>query len=169
MLIVMKKGSTREDLARVTGLVKGMGLTPHVLEGADHTIVEVTGHAAPLDPGSFESLPGVSRAVPVGRPFPLAARASRPQETRIPLRGRTIGGGGVFIIAGPCAVESEEQLLQNYLAVVDEIVTTAELPMIAVDRTRFAQILMNFGSNAVKYNRPGGTVTFTISPGALGS
>ena len=56
MLIVMKKGSTREDLARVAGLVEGMGLTPHVLQGSAQTIVEVTGQTAPLDPGSFESL-----------------------------------------------------------------------------------------------------------------
>jgi 3-deoxy-7-phosphoheptulonate synthase len=119
MLIVMKKGSTREDLARVAGLVEGMGLTPHVLEGAAQLIVEITGHTAPLDPGSFESLPGVARAVAVSRPFPLAARASRSQETRIPLPGRTIGGGGVFIIAGPCAVENEDQLLRTARRVKD--------------------------------------------------
>jgi 3-deoxy-7-phosphoheptulonate synthase len=119
MLIVMKKGSTREDLARVAGLVEGMGLTPHVLQGSAQTIVEVTGQTAPLDPGSFESLPGVARAVPVGRPFPRAARESRAQETRIALGGRTIGGGGVFVIAGPCAVESEEQLLRTAHRVKD--------------------------------------------------
>ena len=113
MLIVMKKGSTREDLARVAGLVEGMGLTPHVLQGSAQTIVEVTGQTAPLDPGSFESLPGVARAVPVGGAFPLAARQSPAHETRIALGGRTIGGGGVFVMAGPCAVESEEQLLRT--------------------------------------------------------
>jgi 3-deoxy-7-phosphoheptulonate synthase len=113
MLIVMKKGSTREDLARVTGLVEGMGLTPHVLQGTDHTLVEVSGHPTPLDPSRFESLPGVSRAVPVGRPFKKAAREARAGETRITLGGRTIGGGGVFVIAGPCAVENEEQVLRT--------------------------------------------------------
>jgi len=113
MLIVMKKGSTREDLARVAGLVEGMGLTPHVLQGSAQTIVEVTGQTAPLDPGSFESLPGVARAVPAGGAFPLAARQSPAHETRIALGGRTIGGGGVFVMAGPCAVESEEQLLRT--------------------------------------------------------
>ena len=50
MLIVMKKGSTREDLARVAGLVEGMGLTPHVLQGSAQTIVEVTGQTAAHGP-----------------------------------------------------------------------------------------------------------------------
>ena len=60
MLIVMKKGSTREDLARVAGLVEGMGLTPHVLEGSAQTIVEVTGQTAPLDPGAETTVSSVS-------------------------------------------------------------------------------------------------------------
>jgi 3-deoxy-7-phosphoheptulonate synthase len=113
MLIVMKKGSSREDLARVKGLVEGMGLTPQILEGTSHTIVEVTGHTVPLEPARFETLPGVARAVAVSRPFRHAAREARAAETTIALGAGRIGGGGVFVVAGPCAVESEEQLLRT--------------------------------------------------------
>jgi 3-deoxy-7-phosphoheptulonate synthase len=111
MLIVMKKGSTREDLARVTAAVESLELTPHVIAGAAETVVAVTGNTAPLDPARFEGLPGVSRAIAVSRPYRLAARDGREGETTIPLGNRTIGGGGVFVVAGPCAVENEEQLL----------------------------------------------------------
>ena len=117
MLIVMKKGSTREDLARVAAAVEALGLEPHVLPGAVHTVVGITGNTSPLDPARFEGFPGVARAITVSRPFKLAAREERGADTRIPLGARTIGGGGVFVVAGPCAVESEEQLLATARAV----------------------------------------------------
>jgi 3-deoxy-7-phosphoheptulonate synthase len=111
MLIVMKKGSTGEDLARVVRSVEDLGFRAHVIPGAERTAVGVTGNAAPLDPGVFEGLPGVAQAIPVSRPWKLAGREFRPEDTRIRLGGRTIGGGDLFVIAGPCAVENEEQVL----------------------------------------------------------
>src|SRR5262245_31614243 len=107
MLIVMKKGSTREDLARVAAAVEALGLQPHILPGTTHTVVGITGNAQPLDAARFEGLPGVSRAIAVSRPYRLAARDEHPDDTRIPLGARTIGGGGLFVVAGPCAVETE--------------------------------------------------------------
>jgi 3-deoxy-7-phosphoheptulonate synthase len=111
MLIVMKKGSTGEDLARVVRSVEALGLRAHVIPGAERSAVGVTGNTAPIDPGVFEGLPGVAQAIPVSRPWKLAGREFRPEDTRIRLGGRTIGGGDLFVIAGPCAVENEDQLL----------------------------------------------------------
>jgi 3-deoxy-7-phosphoheptulonate synthase len=113
MVIVMKKGSTREDLARVVRAVEELGLHPHVLPGLDRTVVGITGNTAPLDPDTFERLSGVARAIPIGLPFKLASRELKPDDTIIGLGSRTVGGGGLFVIAGPCAVETEDQVLET--------------------------------------------------------
>jgi 3-deoxy-7-phosphoheptulonate synthase len=113
MVIVMKKGSTREDLARVTLAVEKLGSRTHVLPGIDRTVVGITGNAGPLDPDAFERLPGVARAIPISQPFKLASRELKPDDTIIRVGSRTIGGGGLFVIAGPCAVETEDQMLET--------------------------------------------------------
>jgi 3-deoxy-7-phosphoheptulonate synthase len=113
MVIVMKKGSTREDLARVARAVEELGYQPHVLPGIDRTVVGITGNNEPLDPDTFERLPGVARAIPIGQPFKLASRELKPDDSIIRIGSRTVGGGGLFVIAGPCAVETEEQVLET--------------------------------------------------------
>ena len=102
MLIVMKKGSPREDLARVVRTVETLGFVPRVSETSGTTTVSVTGSPAPLNPDLFEGHPGVAQVVP------LAARRARPEGTAVPLGSRAIGDGSVFVIAGPCAVEGDE-------------------------------------------------------------
>lgn len=111
MLIVMKKGSSREDLARVERAVEDLGLRPHVLPGAERTAVAVTGNAGPLDPAPFEALPGVAQAVPITRPYKLAGNEARSEPTRVRIGAGTLGGEGFFVVAGPCAVESDDQIL----------------------------------------------------------
>ena len=111
MLIAMKQGSTRDDLARVCRTVESYGFRAQIIAGATRTAVAVTGNAGPVDPHVFERLPGVSEAIPVSRPWRLAGREAHPGDTVIRVGGARIGGGGIFVIAGPCAVESEEQLL----------------------------------------------------------
>jgi 3-deoxy-7-phosphoheptulonate synthase len=112
MLIVMKKGATQDDLDRVFQAVHSMGFRASLIDGSERAAVGVTGNSKPIDPSRFESLPGVAQVVPDGPPYPLASRESKPQDTivRIGSRG-VVGGGGVFIVAGPCAVEDEEQML----------------------------------------------------------
>jgi 3-deoxy-7-phosphoheptulonate synthase len=112
MVIVMKKGGSREDLARVARAVEDLGGHAHVLPGRDRTIVAIAGSADPLDADAFERLPGVARAIPIDQPFKLAAREQKPDDTVIRVGSRTIGGGGLFVIAGPCAVETGDQILE---------------------------------------------------------
>jgi len=113
MVIVMKKGSSREDLARVARAVEALGFRAHVLAGVHRTAIGITGNPGPLDPDSFERLPGVARAIPVTQPFKLASREMKPEDTVIRLGSRTIGDGGLFVIAGPCAVETPDQIMET--------------------------------------------------------
>ena len=113
MLIVMKKGSTREELARVVRAVEDLGLTVHVVPGLERTAVGVTGNTRPIDAAAFEGLPGVLEAIPIGRPYRLASREHQPANTRVRVGARTIGDpDGLFVVAGPCAVETEEQVFE---------------------------------------------------------
>ncbi len=113
MVIVMKKGCSREDLARVARAVEALGFRPHVLPGVERTAIGITGNPGPLDPDAFERLPGVARAIPVSQPFKLASREMKPEDTVIRLGPRTIGEGRLFVIAGPCAVETGDQILET--------------------------------------------------------
>jgi 3-deoxy-7-phosphoheptulonate synthase len=113
MVIVMKKGSSREDLVRVAKAVHDFGFRAHVLPGVERTAIGVTGNEGPLDSDLFERLPGVARAVPISQPFKLASREMKPDDTVVRLGPRAIGDGGLFVIAGPCAVEGEEQILET--------------------------------------------------------
>jgi 3-deoxy-7-phosphoheptulonate synthase len=113
MVIVMKKGSSREDLARVARVVENLGFDAHVLPGVERSVIGITGNPDPLDPDAFERLPGVARAIPITQPFKLASRELKPEDTVVKLGSRTIGGGGLFVIAGPCAVETGDQILET--------------------------------------------------------
>ena len=113
MVIVMKKGCSREDLARVARAVEALGFRPHVLPGAERTAIGITGNSGPLDPDTFERLPGVARAIPVSQPFKLASREMKPEDTVVRVGSCAIGEGRLFVIAGPCAVETGDQILET--------------------------------------------------------
>ncbi|MBZ5637353.1 MAG: 3-deoxy-7-phosphoheptulonate synthase [Acidobacteriia bacterium] len=114
MLIVMESGFRPEDLETVVAKVEALGFKAHVIPGATSTAVGITGNQGPVDPRPFEVLAGVKQAIPVTRPYKLASRDFRHQDTVMAVDGSSveIGGGRFVIIAGPCAVESEEQTLR---------------------------------------------------------
>jgi 3-deoxy-7-phosphoheptulonate synthase len=109
MLIVMKKGSTADESARVVAAVRGEGLEARAVTGGDRPTIMVSGGRA--DPARFEGLPGVAQIVPISPAYRLAARESRPGDTIVRAGGKPIGSGRLFVVAGPCAVESEDQLV----------------------------------------------------------
>ncbi len=113
MLVVMKKGSTPEDLERVVRRIHELGFRAHAMPGAERTAVGITGNSGPLDPALFEMLPGVAEAVPVTRPYKLVSLEVKPEPTVIRVGPIEVGGGSFTVIAGPCAVENEEQLLRT--------------------------------------------------------
>jgi 3-deoxy-7-phosphoheptulonate synthase len=119
MLIVMEKGATEEQIGSVTGKILALGLRPHPIPGAERTAIGITGNHGPLDPAEFEMIPGVLQALRVTKPYKLVSREMKPTDTVVEVGGRPIGGERIAVIAGPCAVESEEQTLTIARAVAE--------------------------------------------------
>jgi 3-deoxy-7-phosphoheptulonate synthase len=113
MIVVMKKGATGAQIANVTARIEQLGCRVHLSEGEERTIIGVIGNGRPLDREPIERLDGVERTVPILRPFKLASREFHPQDTVVKVNGVSIGGRQVVVMAGPCAVESCEQLLET--------------------------------------------------------
>ena len=113
MIVIMKHGATSAQIANVIARVEQVGCQADVLEGDEHTVIGVIGNGRPLDREQMERMSGVERTVPVARPFRRASRDFHPQDTIVPINGIQIGGEQVIVMAGPCAVESEEQLLET--------------------------------------------------------
>jgi 3-deoxy-7-phosphoheptulonate synthase len=117
MLIVMKAGASRADVAAVEEKIRGLGFTPNEIPGATRLAIGITGNQGPVDPGHFTNMAGVADAVPVSKPWKLVSREVKPDDTFIDIGGARIGGGRFGVIAGPCAVESREQVDQAATAV----------------------------------------------------
>ncbi len=112
MLIVMRQDATPEQVQEVMLAIKGRGLRGHAIPGAQRTAIGITGNQGPLEPASFESLPGVLEAIRVSHPYKLVSREVKPEDHVVYIGGVPVGGGSpVVVIAGPCAVESREQTL----------------------------------------------------------
>ncbi len=117
MLILMSSDHTKKQLADVLARVKKLKLTPHVIPGRQSVAIGITGNRGALDPHLFDALPGVKDAVRVTKPYKLAGRDFKHGDTVVPVGTVRIGGPGLVVIAGPCAVESEEQLIRIARAV----------------------------------------------------
>jgi 3-deoxy-7-phosphoheptulonate synthase len=118
MIIVMRPGAGADSLQQVVRRVEEVGLTAHVSQGEERTIVGVVGLPLPdsLDE-LFEVLPGVEQVVRITKKYKLAGWDFHPQKTVIPLGEVRIGGEEICIMAGPCSVESEAQTLETAHAV----------------------------------------------------
>ncbi|MFN2272054.1 MAG: 3-deoxy-7-phosphoheptulonate synthase [Anaerolineae bacterium] len=113
MIVVMKHGATSVQIANVIARVEQSGCLADVSEGDEHTVIGVIGDGRPLDREQIERMTGVERTVSVARPFKRASRDFHPQSTVVPINGVKVGGEQVIVMAGPCAVEGEEQLLET--------------------------------------------------------
>ncbi len=117
MIIIMKMSATHQDIETVlTRLHKG-GWKTHISKGEERTIIGVIGDERQLDQGALSRMDGVDRVVPVLRPFKLASRDFKPEDSKISINGHVFGDNKVIIMAGPCSVESLEQLRETALAV----------------------------------------------------
>ena len=110
MLIVMKADATERDVAEVERVITEMGYRPHTMPGASRTAIGITGNDKPVDVTRFETLHGVAEAIRVTKPYKLVTLDLRPEKTVVKVGDAEIGGEGLAIIAGPCAVENREQL-----------------------------------------------------------
>ena len=112
MIIVLKPRTTQEDIHRVEGMVKARGLDTHIIEGADMTIIGCIGDTTRIDPKLFEVDAAVTKVMHVQEPYKLASRAFHPEDSVIDVSGVKVGGNHLALIAGPCSVESTEQVLE---------------------------------------------------------
>src|SRR5919199_76719 len=110
MLIVMKADATESEIAEVERVVTELGYRPHTMPGASRTAIGITGNQGPVDITPFENLPGVAEAIRVTKPYKLVSLDLRPEKTVVRVGDAAIGGDELAIIAGPCAVESREQV-----------------------------------------------------------
>ena len=117
MIIVLKPRTTEENLNRVIKMVETKGLEAHVVRGEEMTIIGCIGDTVRIDPRLFEVDQSVDKVMHVQEPYKLANRAFHPADTIIDVSGIPVGGGHMAMIAGPCSVESEEQVIDVAKAV----------------------------------------------------
>ena len=117
MLVVMKNHATPEEVEAVNERIRTLGLSPHPIPGAQRVAIGITGNKGPLDPGLFEGMPGVAEAIRVSQPFKLVSREVKEEDTVLDIGGVKLGGHTVIVMAGPCSVESREQILEAAHAV----------------------------------------------------
>ncbi|MGB9976853.1 3-deoxy-7-phosphoheptulonate synthase [Thermovenabulum sp.] len=113
MIIVMQKNATEEQIKKVCEVVENAGLGVHVSKGMDVTVIGVIGDRRKLQDKPIELLEGVEKTVPIMEPYKLASRSFKPESTVVKVGDVEIGSNNFVIIAGPCAVESEEQLIET--------------------------------------------------------
>ncbi len=113
MLILMEKGATPEQIEAVCRRIREIGFTPHEIPGSIRTAVGITGNQGPLPPETFQNLSGVSECVPVSKPYKLVSREVKPDPTIVDVRGAKIGDGSMALMAGPCSVESRDQVFRT--------------------------------------------------------
>jgi 3-deoxy-7-phosphoheptulonate synthase len=117
MLVVMKPHATVQEVEGVVEKIHALGLEAHPIPGAQRIAIGITGNKGGLEPDQFTTLPGVADAIRVSQPFKLVSREVKEEDTVIDVGGVPLGGEQLAIMAGPCSVESEEQLLEAAQAV----------------------------------------------------
>ena len=118
MIVVMSKDSTEENLEEVRKRIESNpGLKPQVFHGVERIVVGVLGTVPPDLKEQMELLPGVSEVVPISKPYKLASREFHPDSSIVVVGGAEIGGSEPVIMAGPCSVEDEEQMISTARAV----------------------------------------------------
>ncbi len=112
MLIVMKPDASQTDIDRVLETIENLGYKPHPMPGASRTAIGITGNQGAVDRSFFENLPGVADAIRVTKQFKLVSKDLKPEKSVIKIGDSEIGGDELALIAGPCAVESFDQVFE---------------------------------------------------------
>jgi len=115
MLVVMQSHATEDQVREVCRRIESLGLKAHPIPGSIRTAIGITGNKGAVDLGVLESMPGVGECIPVSKPYKLVSRDAKEEDSiiRIPTPSGDVivGGQHIALVAGPCAVETEEQCL----------------------------------------------------------
>jgi len=117
MMVVMQEGATEEQIAHVVTRIEEVGASAHVSHGERVTIIGAIGDREELTALPIEACPGVARVVAILKPYKLVSREFHPADSVIDVRGRKVGGGSFALIAGPCSVETPDQIVAAARAV----------------------------------------------------
>jgi 3-deoxy-7-phosphoheptulonate synthase len=109
MLVVMEAAASAEQIDAVVRHIERLGLKAHPIPGAHRTAIGVTGQQSAKDPANVENFPGVKEVIQVTQPYKLVSREAKPDDSVISVGGVDVGGNGVVVVGGPCAVESLDQ------------------------------------------------------------
>lgn len=113
MIVVMHTTATAREISAVIARIRSLGFQAHLSQGDDRALIGIVGENSQLvDPDLFNLMAGVERIMRVSHPYKLASREFHPDDTLVPINGSLIGGQRVALIAGPCSVESREQILE---------------------------------------------------------
>ena len=119
MIIVMNTDANSDDINKVSKCVEKLGLRTNLSRGGSYLIVGVMGDTSIIDPNKLLRFDGVEKVVNVQEPFKKANRLFKPEDTIVDVLGNKIGGGHIGVMAGPCSVESEEQIISIAKSVKD--------------------------------------------------
>lgn len=111
MLLVMNKNATQGEIDNVIKAIEEQGYTPRSIPGGERVSIGILNNEGPVDGALFLGMNGVKEAIPVTRPYKLVSREFKPEDTVVTVGDVKIGNGNLVLIAGPCAVESEDQAL----------------------------------------------------------
>lgn len=117
MIVVMEHNATEAQIQHVVDRVEALGLKSHVICGTERTVIAAIGEKREQTRESLESGPGVAEVLPILAPYKVASREVKPEPTTVTAGRLVVGGGTIGVIAGPCSVESEEQLITTARAV----------------------------------------------------
>src|SRR5258706_3104690 len=117
MIVVLKPELKPADIQKVVERIESFGLRAHISEGKERTIIGAIGDERLLADQSLESFPGVEKVLPILKPYKLVSREFQKHNTVIEVAGREIGGRKIHVMAGPCSVESRDQVLESALPV----------------------------------------------------
>lgn len=106
----MKPDASSSEIERVVEIIETLGFRAHAMPGENRTAIGITGNRGSVDPAHFENLPGVADAIRVTKPYKLISKELRPEKSVIKVGNATIGGPELAVIAGPCAVETVDQV-----------------------------------------------------------
>ncbi|HVW01174.1 MAG TPA: 3-deoxy-7-phosphoheptulonate synthase [Planctomycetaceae bacterium] len=109
----MKPHATQQTIQQTAQRIEGMGFKTHIIVGTERTVIAAIGDDRSGDQATLESMEEVEKVLPILAPYKIASRETRPEPTVVVARDLRVGGGHVGVIAGPCSVESEKQILES--------------------------------------------------------
>src|SRR5574337_1811405 len=119
MIIILRPNATEAEIALVVKKIESFGLAAHISKGTERTIIGAIGDERVLQEGPLEAFPFVEQVLPVLKPYKLASREFKPEGSIVNVDGVLVGGKQVVMMAGPCAVENRDNLMQVARCVKD--------------------------------------------------